>query len=409
MKNIFSAADIMLPDFINDKSKASKWAVVACDQYTSEPEYWDNVYKTVGKVPSTLNMILPEAFLLEHTEERLESISENMKEYSKSFLKTYKNSLVLVRRKVTGGKIRNGIVGKVDLEAYDYSANSVSSVRATEGTVLERIPPRVAVRRGASLELPHIMLLIDDPHKNIIEPVASSVSEDQKLYDFDLMYSDSVKGYLLTDEQKEVVLSGLEKLFENSKIALAVGDGNHSLASAKALYEEIKTEIGEEKALAHPARYALCEVVNLHDSSLEFEPIYRLVKTNNIEKLLVALEECGNNCANGTQSVKCFFGNKEKEISLGNGTHTLTVGTLQKFLDDYKHSNPDMEIDYIHGVASITRLAEAENCVGFVFDGMKKEDLFEAVGKDGALPRKTFSMGEAQDKRFYIECRKITE
>lgn len=409
MSNIFSAADIMLPDFINVSSKAEKWGVVACDQYTSEPEYWNKVYDFVGEAPSALHMILPEAFLSQDCSDRLKMISEHMKEYQNSVLTTYDDSLILVKRTVSNGKVRIGIVGKVDLEEYDYSVGSTSHIRATEGTVLERIPPRVAVRRNATVELPHIMLLIDDIDKSIIENVACDVSEYKKLYDFDLLFGGHVEGYLLTEAVKEKVISDLKALFFGSNIALAVGDGNHSLASAKARYEEIKAEIGAEKAKSHPLRYALCEVVNLHDESLEFEPIYRLVKTQNVSKLLSHFKLYAEKCGTGNQSVECVYGAEKCVVSLGNGTHTLTVGTLQKFLDDYNSNVEQIEIDYIHGLDSINKLSKAENTIGFIFEGMKKEDLFESVEKDGALPRKTFSMGEAQDKRFYIECRKISE
>lgn len=409
MKKIFSAADIMLPDFISVSSKAEKWGVVACDQYTSEPEYWENVSAAVGTSPSTLHIILPEAYLSMDTSERLADIAGHMECYDAKILKTYYNSLILVRRRVSNGKIRTGIVGKVDLEAYDYSADSNSPVRATEGTVLERIPPRVAVRRNASLELPHIMILIDDAQRKIIESVAKTVSDEQKIYDFDLLFGDHVEGYLLSELQITGLLDDLEEHFAGKKICFAVGDGNHSLASAKARYEEIKTEIGEERAKQHPLRYALCEVVNLHDESIEFEPIYRLVKTNNVEKVLCSLKSYVSDCGTGTQSVECIYGNNRTVLSLGRGTHTLTVGTLQNFLDYYNANVESIEIDYIHGIDSIEKLSSKDGVVGFIFEGMQKSELFDSVEKDGALPRKTFSMGEAKDKRFYIECRKISE
>ncbi len=409
MNSIFSSADILLPNFINNSENAKKWAVVACDQYTSEPEYWQNVYSAVNGAPSTLNMILPEVYLAGDNSSRLKGISKSMAEYLNGCLKTHSDALIFVRRTVSGGKIRCGIVGKVDLEAYDYSADSNSPIRATEGTVLERIPPRVAVRRNATVELPHIMLLINDDKRSVIEPLNEVIGELEKLYDFDLLFSNHIEGYLLPEIHKQKVITAMEELFLCGGISLAVGDGNHSLASAKARYEELKGEIGEEKAKLHPLRYALCEVVNLHDDSLEFEPIYRLVKTSDVTALLCALKEYASKCFVGTQEVKCICNGKESNISLGSGTHSLTVGTLQKFLDEYKALNPDIEIDYIHGLDSIKKLSDAPDAVGFVFEGMRKEELFSSVEKDGALPRKTFSMGEACDKRYYIECRKISE
>lgn len=412
MKDIFSAADILLPNFISRSYEAEKWAVVACDQFTSEPDYWRDAQSFVGENPSTINIILPEAFLADQTKERLSKIAGCMSEYENTVLDEHKETLIYVRRTQSDGKVRCGIVGKIDLEEYDYSVGSTSSVRATEGTVLERIPPRVAVRRAATVEAPHIMLLINDFEKTVIEPLALTTDAMHELYDFDLMLDGGhIEGYALSTAQICEVTARLAEMFKRREgsIKFAVGDGNHSLASAKARYEELKAEIGEELAKNHPLRYALCEVVNLHDSALEFEPIYRLVKTSDKEKLLSALEAYGKNCGDGEQSVKCIFDNTEKDILLGCGTHTLTVGTLQKFLDEYVKSNPDVKIDYIHGMDSIYKLSGEKDAIGFVFDGMKKEELFDAVEKDGALPRKTFSMGEARDKRYYIECRRISK
>ncbi len=411
MRNIFSEADILLPKFIDDAKKAEKWAVVACDQFTSEPEYWHKAYEVAGDEPSIINIILPEVFLSEGTADRLSKISECMNKYKCEVLEEHANTLIYIRRKQSDGRIRSGIVGKIDLEEYDYSVGSKSAVRATEGTVLERIPPRVAVRRAAVIESPHIMLLIDDKKKSIIESLAKEETM-QKIYDFDLMLGGGhIEGYALSCDQSKAVLEKLACMFEenNGTIKFAVGDGNHSLASAKARYEELKAEIGVDNARKHPLRYALCEVVNLHDSALDFEPIYRLVRTVDKQKLLSALEAYGKNCDNGKQSVKCIFDGTERIINLGAGTHSLTVGTLQTFLDNYKKENSDVEIDYIHGIDSIKKLACDKDAIGFVFDGMKKEELFDAVEKDGALPRKTFSMGEARDKRYYIECRNIAE
>lgn len=409
MKHVFQPADILLPKFISNADKAKKWAVVACDQFTSEPEYWEKVEEIVAEAPSTLRMILPEVFLSRQSEETLANIAKSMQSYRDDILEEHKAAMIYVRRTTGNGSVRQGVVGKIDLEAYDYAVGSVSPVRATEGTVLERIPPRVAVRRAATLEAPHIMLLVDDVDKTVIEPFATETA--QKVYDFDLMLDGGhIEGYILSEEQQKKVMHALDSLFakNGSRLQYAVGDGNHSLASAKARYEELKAELGDAAKL-HPLRYALCEVVNLHDDALVFEPIYRLVKTKDVQALLQALASHGTENGDGTQRVSCLFGTESREIDLGQGTHSLTVGTLQNFLDAYKSEHPDIEIDYIHGLDSIQKLAAAPDSVGFVFEGMKKEELFFAVEKDGALPRKTFSMGEAKDKRYYIECRDITE
>ena len=411
MEHIFTAADILLPLHIQDKEIAERWAVIACDQFTSEPEYWKEVERIAGDAPSTLRMILPEVYLSEHAEERLPKIAESMRAAEESVLHTYKDAMVYVRRTIGSECVRCGVVGKIDLEEYDYSVGSVSAVRATEGTVLDRIPPRVAVRRAASLELPHVMLLIDDPDRKVIDPLAMEAGTMQRLYDFDLMMGGGhVEGYLLSPSQQEQFTARLQDLFcaNGGSIRFAVGDGNHSLASAKARYEELKVVLGDA-AKAHPLRYALCEVVNLHDPALVFEPIYRLVRTKNKEELLAALSAYGKQCGEGDQSVTCLYDGKKQSVSLGGGSHSLTVGTLQKFLDIYKDEHPEIEIDYIHGLDSIEKLSGDADVIGFVFGGMCKEELFSAVEQDGSLPRKTFSMGEAREKRYYIECRSIAQ
>lgn len=408
----FGKADILLPNFLSDAKQCEKWAVVACDQFTGEPEYWQRAENFVGDAPSTLRLILPEAFLGGDNEARLLQISAAMRDYRKNVLETYKDALIYVRRTQSDGKIRRGIVGAVDLEAYDYAVGSTSHIRATEGTVLERIPPRVAVRRAATLEAPHVMLLIDDPKDGVIGALEARHGEMQKLYDFELMQGGGrLEGYLLDGGTADAALDRMAALFaENgSELFFAVGDGNHSLASAKARYEEIKTQIGVDAAKRHPLRYALCEVVNLHDAALEFEPIYRLVETDAPEELLCALREHGKSCGAGKQFVEYVGAAGNGRIDLGAGTHTLTVGTLQKFLDAYIKTHGGITVDYIHGEETLRRLAAKPGRIGFLFDGIRKEELFPSVEADGALPRKTFSMGHAEDKRYYMECREITE
>lgn len=407
----FGSADILLPRFIGEPEKGEKWAVIACDQHTSEPAYWKAVKNRVGKQPSTLQMILPEAFLSQMNEQTLSDIATTMRSYEQNVLQEYSDAMIYVRRTVSNGLVRHGIVGAVDLEAYDYRPGTSSPVRATEGTVLDRIPPRVAVRRAAALELPHVMLLIDDRKHAVIEPLDAQCGDFECLYSFDLMEGGGhIEGYLLPSDVQKSLTNRMQKLFtaSGSSICFAVGDGNHSLASAKARYEELKDEIGDA-ALSHPLRYALCEVVNLHDAALTFEPIFRLVRMAEPKRLFDALEAFGQKCGAGEQSVRWIFAGGEREISLGAGTHSLTVGTLQDFLDRYHAEHPEIEIDYIHGEEALQRLVAEEDGIGFLFDGMEKEALFSAVEQNGALPRKTFSMGEACDKRYYIECRKITE
>ena len=415
----FGAAEILLPNF--EQIDGSRWSVVACDQYTSEPEYWRAVEKTVGDAPSTLRLMLPEIYL-EESAERLPAIQASMQRVLEEVLIAHPNAMIYLERVQSDGTVRHGIIGAVDLEAYDYTKGSTSLIRATEGTVLERIPPRVAVRRQASLEMPHVMLLIDDRRRTVIEKIAETAKQKTPVYDFDLMLGGGhVTGYLLTAEEQEQAITALGALMTEEAMAerygdaslkpllFAVGDGNHSLATAKASYEEIKAKIGEEAAKSHPARYALAEVVNLHDDALNFEPIYRVVfgidRAELLTELKKAMAELKGSAA--PQTLTVVMGEEEQELEVPTPIHQLAVGTLQHFLDEYLKGHPEAVVDYIHGEDSLRNLARSENAIGFLFEGMKKTELFRTVLYDGALPRKTFSMGHAQDKRYYLECRKI--
>ncbi|MBO5416872.1 MAG: DUF1015 domain-containing protein [Clostridia bacterium] len=418
MKKCYSGADILLPDFT--KNEPQKWAVVACDQFTSEPEYWEKAQGIVGDAPSTLNMILPEVYL-EETAERIPRINETMLVYEREILNAYPDSMIYVERTQSDGTVRHGIVMAIDLEAYDYRRGADSLIRATEATVVERIPPRVAIRRNASIELPHVMLLIDDPKKTVIEPLAGA-NVGEVVYDFDLMLDGGhIRGTIINREYKNALSKALDELISAEAMAkkygkdglspllFAVGDGNHSLASAKAAYEEIKERVGIDAAKTHPARYALVEVVNIHDVALKFEPIYRIVTDVDCDSFISELEgylgELSGNAEE--QRIEYIYGDKSGTLIAKAPEQQLTVGTLQKFIDEYISVHPDTKVDYIHGESSVMALAKKENSVGFLFDGMEKSQLFKTVIFDGALPRKTFSMGHATDKRYYLECRKI--
>ncbi len=388
----FSAADILLP-----KTEFEPWATIACDQYTSEPEYWDNVKEAAGDNPSALNIVLPEVFLSSDNSEQINIINKNMQDYiDNDIFSEYKDSLIFVERIQSDGKCRRGIVGKIDLECYDYRAGTTAEIRATEQTVLSRIPPRVKIRKNAPLELPHVMLLFDDIEDKIFSYLIASKNRFNKVYDFTLMCNaGNITGYLLDDEAKNTVLSLLEELKQqNNGFLFCVGDGNHSLATAKECYNQNPNEL---------SRYALTEIVNIHDEALQFEPIYRVLFGVDPEALL---GEFIKTTGEGNQKFTCVYGDKMCEIGV-NPTAKLAVGTLQTFLDDYINRHPDVEIDYIHGEDSLKKLASRKNAIGFLFDGMQKSELFDAVNSDGSLPRKTFSMGHADDKRFYIEARKI--
>ena len=418
MKKYLYPADILLPDFSAVDGK--RWATVACDQFTSQPEYWAAARELIGDMPSTLDLMLPEAYL-DREDELIPQINSNMKAYLADLLCEHKGSMIYLERVQSDGRVRRGLVGAVDLEDYDYMKGSTTPTRATEGTVLERIPPRVAIRRGAAIEMPHIMILIDDPDATVIDPIAAKAASYSVAYDFDLMAGGGhAKGYFVDECDFESINSAIGALatpevmkkkygVDAPALLFAIGDGNHSLASAKALYEEIKGEIGVEAAKDHPARYALCEIVNLHDEALEFEPIYRVLFEIDPEKFIADFSAHIATLDGGAQeqSFTVVYGSESKTLVAKKPSAQLAVGTLQAFLDDYLKADPSITVDYIHGIETTKNLAAKENTVGILFDGMTKDMLFKTVICDGALPRKTFSMGHAEDKRYYIECRKI--
>lgn len=310
----------------------------------------------------------------------------------------------------------------IDLEEYDFNKGSTSSVRATEATVIERIPPRIKVREGAELELPHIMILIDDENKTVIEPVSESKDKLEKLYDFKLMQGGgSVSGYLLDSEKCAAVDSALTALgsseafckrygMKDTPVLLyAMGDGNHSLATAKTFYENLKKSNPEKDLSNHPARYALVEIVNLHSEALQFEAIHRIITGIDTKAFVSAIKsELALSSEKTAQSFTMVIGEKKEQFYVHNPSSNLTVGSVQNFIDKYLKENGG-KVDYIHGTDVIEKLASKNNSIGIILPDMGKEELFPTVIKDGALPRKTFSMGHAADKRYYIECRKITE
>ncbi|OGO63791.1 MAG: hypothetical protein A2030_04305 [Chloroflexi bacterium RBG_19FT_COMBO_50_10] len=413
-----------------------KWAIIACDQYTSQPEYWKKVEDAVGSAPSTLNMIFPEVYLDKPgADERILHIQQSMNRYLSEGLLVPYDGMVYVERSV-GGRTRKGLVLALDLEQYDFNKGSRSLIRATEGTIIERLPPRIRIREGAKLELPHILVLIDDPECTVIEPVGKSKAHLQKLYDFELMAgSGHLGGYLVDDLSLETgVVSALDQLvqpqtftakygigMDQSVLLFAMGDGNHSLATAKAIWEKKRAEVGMD----HPSRYALVEIENVHDEGLEFTPIHRVVFSlkqdifnamrvsfqseisfaackDQFEMVTKVRQSTGSSQIIGYVSPQgCGYAEISKPTS------NLPVGTLQSFLDEFlKHGGAE-KIDYIHGEEVIYTLGQIPGNIAFYLPGMDKGDLFKTVILDGALPRKTFSMGEAHEKRFYMESREI--
>ena len=405
MKKYLYPSDILLPDF--DRISGTKWAVIACDQYTSEPEYWQSAEDFIGEAPSTLKMMLPEVRLHE-ADTIVPQIRKTMQEYLESgVLVSRPNCGIYLERTLADGSVRKGLIACIDLEDYDYREDSHSPIRATEKTVQDRIPPRLAIRRSAILEMPHVLLLINDPENTVLGRFSGRKMD---AYSFPLMKNSGfVEASFVGVNEFEAINTALHALDGfSSSFVLAVGDGNHSLAAAKAAYEEIKEKLGEKAALCHPARYAMVEVNNIYDDSLQFEPIYRLVKTENPEKLIrdfAAYLETRNGKF-GKQSFTIMTKNRETVLSAVHAAYALPVTCLQRFLDDWAKENY-CKMDYIHGEHSLRELASQNGYVGFLFVGMKKSELFSSVTADGSLPRKTFSMGHAEDKRFYIECRKI--
>lgn len=409
----FGPADILLPQGCD----LGKWSVVACDQYTAQPEYWERVDHAVGDAPSTLRLILPESRLNEAgVDEEIQTIRQTMDGYlAQGQLRELPQSMIYVERTQANGKVRRGLVGAADLEQYDFHPGADSLIRATEGTVLERIPPRVKVRQGAALELPHVMLLVDDPTRSVIVPLAGQTGEMELLYDFDLMENGGhLKGWRLTQAQLGQVAQALSALADETafqaryhapgKLALlfAVGDGNHSLATAKACHEQ-------DPANAR-ARYALAELVDLHDEALEFEPIHRVLFGVEPGDVLAALKAAYPGAYDGAGEghvLRYVYAGGKGAVTVPQPESQLAVGTLQRFLDGYVADHPGVKLDYIHGADVTEDLARQPGNLGFLLPAMEKGQLFPTVIFDGVLPRKTFSMGEAHDKRFYLEARRI--
>ena len=415
----------------------SKWAVVACDQYTSQPDYWEKAAEIVDGAPSTLELILPEAYLGKPEEAaKIASVKAHMQAYlDAGVLVEREQGFVLVKRTVAGNT-RTGLVMALDLEAYDYTKGATTLIRATEGTIVDRIPPRLKIRQGAPLELPHILVLIDDPDRTVIEPLAAKEESFPLLYDTELMLDGGhIEGRLVSDETAvNGVLTALAALTdkaafskkygpEAAPLLFAMGDGNHSFATAKANWENIKATLPESQRAGHPARYALVEVENVHDSGIVFEPIHRVLfglgGQAAIDKLLSHLNaqnggatvEYGPHTAAGGQThvLPFFTGELTGAFLVTAPSQQLAVGTLQGAIDALLKETPGTEVDYIHGADVVKQLSAKGDAVGFLLPAMEKSELFPTVVYDGALPRKTFSMGEANEKRYYMECRRIDQ
>jgi Protein of unknown function (DUF1015) len=434
---VYDDLGILVPEVLLPKTGVDphNWAVIAVDQFTSEPEYWDQVEDIVGDDPSTLRITLPEIYLARPEEaERIHDIRNTMRQYLRAGILKSREGLIFVERTLHG-KTRRGLMLCLDLERYDFRKSSASLIRATEETIVDRLPPRMKIREGAALELPHILVLIDDPQRTVIEPLIAVKNKLERLYDFALMLeSGHLAGWAVTDETP--VIAALRNLArpdvfatkygvgaDNPVLLFAIGDGNHSLAAAKAVWEKIKSDVG----MNHPTRYALVEIVNIHGDGLEFDPIHRVLfgmkKDFGMELQkhfgptlkyapVASAQEMIHAVKKQDGSIQRFGivggGHPFGVAEISNGRFHLPVATIQEFLDPFIKTGGAERIDYVHGEDVVVRIGSKPGHLGIYLPGMDKSDLFKTVILDGALPRKTFSMGGAKEKRFYMEARRIS-
>ena len=423
MSNCFLPAQILLPD---SSVPLDPWACIAVDQFTSQPEYWQRAEARAAGQPSTLHIVLPEAYLGTPEEpRRLEEIRAAMAEYRRSVLTRTVHGYVYVERTQMDGSVRQGLVGMVDLEAYRYEPGAKTAIRPSEKTVVERIPPRLAIRRGAELETPHVMMLADDEGCSLIEPIGRCKDRLPRLYDGDLMLGGGhLTGWAVEDPALIAQIDAALSTLGNTEafaarwpaaagqppMVLAVGDGNHSLATAKAYWEELKPTLTPEQRAVHPARYCLAEVCNVHSPAIEIEPIHRVVFGMGAAELCRALDAWEKTHAGAEQTPEQTFTVYGPDLNriyhLTHAEQPLAVGTVEAFLTDLCAANPECRVDYIHGEDAVRSLA-GEKAAAILLPPFEKADLFRGVVLGGVLPRKTFSMGHAEEKRYYNECRAL--
>ena len=398
--------------------KPETWACIACDQYTSEPEYWEKAFAVAGDAPSAIRLILPE-YNLKNSESLIPQIHSTMADYLAQGLLTpaVNPGFILCERTIASGT-RLGLVCAVDLEQYSFEKGSLPLIRPTEQTITDRLPPRLKIRRGAPVELTHIMILIDDPDRTVLEPLQANKAALRKVYDFDLMMNGGhLAGWAVDSAEKlaqvDRSLNALMDTKGEHPLLLAVGDGNHSLATAKAYWIEIREGLSEAERENHPARFALCEIVNIHDEALLFEPIYRIL-TGTTRSAVMAdwkayAEAKGMSLAadGSDHRFTVVSADGEETVAVLNPEGAIPCETIQKFLDAFLAKHPEAGIDFIHGEGSLRALAAKPETVGFLLPDIDKHSFFRDVEKLGVLPRKTFSMGEADEKRFYMEAKKI--
>ena len=425
----FMPAHILLPDA---SVPLGQWGCIACDQFTSDRDYWAKAEQAAAGGPSALRLILPEVYLGESDQQaRVDQIHKAMEQYDREVLTRAVDGFVYVERTLQSGRVRQGLVGRVDLEAYNYHLGSLPLVRPSEHTVEERIPPRMAVRRGARLETPHVMMLADDPDRLLIEPVGRQKEKLRPLYDGELMLGGGhVAGWAVEDpalirqiEDAMEVLSSQETFLakypgapNDRPMALAVGDGNHSLATAKAYWEELKKTLTPQEQKDHPARWCLAEVCNVRSDAVEIEPIHRVLFNTSYDTVLLNLVTWSDENLAGIRFGDSFeqklqlMGPRDRcHLSFENPSAPLGVGTVDEFVEYFLENHPEARVDYVHDEAAVRAFCAKEGAVGLLLPAMHKADLFRGVVLGGVLPRKTFSLGHAEEKRYYIECRRIAE
>lgn len=428
--------DILLPD---PRIDLAKWATIACDQYTSEQEYWTNVEEIVGECPSTYHIVYPEIYLHAPDEDkRIAAIQDTMDAYlADGVIAPIGPGFILVERTLADGRTRTGLVAALDLEAYDFSENSRSLIRPTEGTIVDRIPPRLRIREGACLEIPHIMVLLDDPDASVLEPLMAQKDDLPLVYDTGLMLGGGhIRGYHIREERwLSRIENTLTALWEKKKVQygdpllFAMGDGNHSLATAQAYWDNVKKDLNPAERDNHPARYALVEIQNIHDPGIHFEPIHRALFSVNPDAFRDALVSYFDeqNCRvtmgtipastmkervippedNSAHSIVLLHGEQCELVTVSPGLHYLPAGTIQRFLDAFLSGNKKAKIDYIHGRKALCALSQKPDTVGIYLPPVSKHSFFDTIVTEGVMPKKTFSMGEAEEKRYYLECRRI--
>ena len=448
MQTFFESLGVKIPEIYlpKDGIDLTKWSVVACDQYTSQPDYWDGVTAFVWDAPSTLKLTFPEIYLNDaDKEQRIANITQNMINYeAQGILENKWLWFIYLDRETSHVRSRKWLIMALDLEKYDFNKWSQTLIRATEWTIIDRLPPRIKIRENALFEFPHIMVLIDDPEKKVIEPLANNTDKFKKMYDFDLMMDGwHIAWYQITDEESiNGIISWLTSLadketFKNKYwvgddlwvLLFAMWDWNHSFATAKAIWEEKKKNLSEEERQNHPARFAIVEINNVHDNWITFEPIHRVLFNVDHEHLANEMvkyfrevwsdveithfsskEELKENLKESTPDMHyCRWANEDNYAIIGikNPRLNLEVWNMQAFLDTYLKNNPQVTIDYVHWEDVTEELWRKKWNQCFLFPIMDKSDFFKTVVVDGALPRKTFSMWEAEEKRFYLEARKI--